>query len=202
MIGTGRTAFGILGLAELHQDDVILVTAAAGGLGSIFVQHARNLGAVVIGLAGGPGKCELVRGLGASLAVDYRNEAWPDDVRAFLGERSATAVLDGVGGSAGRAALDLLGSGGRLLMFGWSAGEATRLTTEDIVSKGLTVICPLGPQLLKRGGGLRALESKALGEAASGLVKPLISRFPLKDAAAAHTALENRQTTGKVVLVP
>lgn len=202
MIGTGRTAFGVLGLAELHRDDVVLITAAAGGLGSIFVQHARNLGATSIGLAGGAEKCRLVSGLGASLAVDYTNDGWQEEVRSYVGERAVTVVLDSVGGSAGRACLELLGAGGRHVMFGWSAGEPTRIETTDIIEKGLTVVCPLGPQLLKRGGGLRALESKALAEAASGLIKPLVTRFELKDAAAAHAALETRGTTGKVVLTP
>src|ERR687892_637128 len=56
MIGTGRTAMGILEVAELTKDDVVLVTAAAGGIGSLLVQSARNEGAVVVGVAGGAGK--------------------------------------------------------------------------------------------------------------------------------------------------
>ncbi len=72
MIGTGRTAMGILEVADLTADDVVLVTAAAGGLGSLLVQAAHGAGAVAVGLAGGPAKVDLVRDLGADVAVDYR----------------------------------------------------------------------------------------------------------------------------------
>lgn len=203
MIGTGRTASVVLSAAELTADDTVLVTAAAGGLGSLFVQEARNLGATVVGLAGGPDKVELVRRLGASIAVDYNDDDWPGLVRTELGDRRVSVVLDGVGGDAGRDALELLGNGGRFLIFGWSAGEATRVTTDDIVSNGLMVRMAAGMHLINRyAGGLRALESLALGRAASGAWVPLLTRFPLEKAAEAHTALVDRTTTGKVFLIP
>jgi NADPH2:quinone reductase len=203
MIGTGRTAAVILSVAELTPGDVVLVTAAAGGLGSLLVQEARNLGATVIGLAGGPDKTEQARLLGATIAADYTDGSWPDQVRKQLGERSVSVVLDGVGGAAGRAAFDLLGTGGRLLIFGWSAGSATEVTTADIVAKGLTVRMAVGMHLIQRyAGGMRALESFALDRAASGAWMPLVTRLPLEKAGEAHTALVSRGTTGKVVLVP
>src|SRR6266545_4221511 len=101
MIGTGRTAMLILDTASLTTDDVVLVMAAAGGLGSLFVQAARNAGSVVVGAAGGPGKVERVRALDADAAVDYLAPDWPEHVRDALGDRSVTVVLDGVGGAAG-----------------------------------------------------------------------------------------------------
>ena len=91
MIGTGRTAMGILDIADLDAKDVVLVTAAAGGLGSLFVQAARQAGTDVVGLAGGPHKVDQVRRLGATVAVDYREPAWPGRVRDALGGRAACA---------------------------------------------------------------------------------------------------------------
>ena len=76
MIGTGRTAMGILEVAAIGADDVVLVTAAAGGLGSLFVQAARDAGASVVGAAGGPGRAARAR-LGAAVAVDYAGPAGP-----------------------------------------------------------------------------------------------------------------------------
>jgi NADPH2:quinone reductase len=201
-IGTGRTAVGILGLADPTAEDVVLVPAAAGGLGTLFVQAARAAGATAVGLAGGPEKVELVRSLGADVAVDYTETGWPERVLAALGGRRPTLLLDGVGGEVGRACLELLDVGGRIVMFGWSAGEPTRLTTEDIVRGSLAVQWVTGPRMLRRYGGLRGLETQALAEAAAGRMVPVVQRFALADAAGAHRALESRATTGKVVLVP
>ncbi|HEY3143844.1 MAG TPA: zinc-binding dehydrogenase [Acidimicrobiales bacterium] len=203
MIGTGRTAMGILEVAGLKADDVLLVPAAAGGLGSLFVQAGRNAGATVVGLAGGPRKVEQVAALGADVAVDYLQPDWPEQVQKALGpDVGVTVVLDGVGGDVGRATLDLFGVGGRLVMFGWSAGAVTPITTEDLLPKGLSVTW-IGPRIIRRPGGLRPLETAALAEAASGRWVPLVGQhFPLASAAAAHKALESRATVGKTVLVP
>jgi NADPH2:quinone reductase len=202
MIGTGRTALAILDVAELTAKEVVLVTAAAGGLGSLLVQAARAAGAYVVGVAGGPAKAEHVRHQGANVAVDYREDAWPDRVREALGDRTVTVLLDGVGGAAGRAALELLGVGGRVVLFGYSSGELLELSAADLFARGISASAAVGARLLQRPGGLREFETRALAEAAAGRLVPAVQTFPLADAAAAHTALETRATTGKVVLVP
>jgi NADPH2:quinone reductase len=198
-IGTGRTAAGILSQAQLSADDVVLITAAAGGIGSYLVQAARNVGATVIGLAGGPAKVGLVHDLGAQYAVDYHDPDWPTLLKAELGDRAVTVLLDGVGGENGQRAFDLLGIGGRVLMFGWSGGDPIQLTTEDLMARGLSAIWAIGPKMMPK---LRALEAAALEETFSGRWSALTTTFPLAEAAQAHRALESRATTGKVVLLP
>ncbi|NYI05177.1 zinc-binding dehydrogenase [Allostreptomyces psammosilenae] len=202
MIGTGRTALGILHVAPVGPDDVVLVTAAAGGIGTLLVQAARGVGATVVGVAGGAAKVERVRALGADVAVDYTEEDWPARVREALRGQDVTVAFDGVGGAAGRAAMELLGLGGTLVMFGWSAGAPTEVTTRDLYDRLLTATVALGPRLLRAPGGLRGLEERALAEAASGRLVPAVQEFPLAEAAAAHTALRERGTVGKAVLVP
>ena len=197
MIGTGRTAIGLLDEAALSADDVVLITAAAGGLGVLFVQAARNAGAVVAGVASGEAKAERVRALGADVAVDYSQPGWPERVRSGLAGRDVSVVLDGVGGELGRAAMELLGPGGRLLLFGMASGSATEVTTRDLMRNGLTVTWAL-----RRRPNVRELETRALAEAAAGRLVPAVSRFALADAAAAHAAIEARATEGKTVLVP
>ena len=203
MIGTGRTALGILDAAEILAEDVVLVPAAAGGMGTLFVQAARAAGATAVGLAGGPDKVARVRALGADIAVDYRAAGWREELLAALGGRKPTLLLDGVGGEVGRAGLEMLEIGGRIVMFGWSSGEATQFTSADVVAGSLSIVWVTGPRMLRRYGGLRPLESRALAEAAAGRLVPVVHPpFPLADAAQAHTALEERATTGKVVLTP
>lgn len=207
MIGTGRTALGILQYTDLGPDSVVVVPAAAGGIGTLLVQYAKNAGATVVGLAGGPAKVARVTANGADLAVDYTLPDWPAEVRAYLGERAATVVYDSVGGDTGRAAVDLLGKGGRHIVFGWSSqgirdGSALTFTDEELSERGITSESVLGPAMLEKAGGLRALETRSLAEAAAGRLRPAVHRFPLAEAAAAHRAMETRGTIGKVVLIP
>ncbi|MGW4982223.1 zinc-binding dehydrogenase [Streptomyces mirabilis] len=202
MIGTGRTTMGILQFAELGPGSVALIPAAAGGVGTLLVQYARHAGATVIGLAGGPEKVARVHENGADLAVDYKDGGWPDRVRAHLGGKPVTVVFDGVGGDVARAAVDLLGPGGKHLVFGWS-GEGIQ-SGGPLLVEGVSEQV-LGPVMLRAAGGpdpVRTLELRALAEAAAGRLTPAVTRFPLAAAAEAHRALETRATLGKVVLEP
>ncbi|TQJ74864.1 zinc-binding dehydrogenase [Streptomyces sp. SLBN-31] len=198
MIGTGRTAMGIVQFAEFGPDAVVVIPAAAGGIGTLLVQYAKHTGAHVVGLAGGPEKTARVQADGADLAVDYRDPQWADKVRAHLGGRPATLVLDGVGGEVARQAVGLLGPGGRHLVFGWSA-EGIRDGSPYLVDGVSEQI--LGPAMLRK-ASLQTLELRALAEAAAGRLTPAVTRFPLAEAAAAHHALQSRRTIGKVVLEP
>ena len=196
MIGTGRTTMAILEVAQIGPDDTVLVTAAAGGIGSLLVQAARAAGAQVIGAAGGPEKVAHVRALAADFAVDYTEPNWGEAV----GE--VTVALDGVGGELGRGALERLGPGGRLIVFGGASGAPIQFDVGDLYRRGLTVSAAIGPRILNRPGGMRELEERALAAAADGTLTPALHHFPLAAAAAAHAAIENRATIGKVVLVP
>lgn len=213
LIGTGRTTMGILQFAELTPDSVAVVPAAAGGIGTLLVQYAKHAGAKVIGLAGGPEKTARVGANGADLALDYKNPDWPKEAHTYLtkiGAPGATVVFDGVGGEPGLAAVNLLAPGGRHLVFGWSGkgphdGEPLTFTDEQLATRGITQTDILGPVIMQKTGGdnpIRTLELAALAEAAKGHFTPAIQRYPLSEAATAHADLENRRTTGKVVLIP
>ncbi|GAA3780190.1 zinc-binding dehydrogenase [Streptomyces chiangmaiensis] len=200
MIGTGRTAMGIVQFADLGPGSVVLVPAAAGGIGTLLVQYARHAGATVIGLAGGAEKVARVRENGAHLAVDYTDPTWPARLDGHRG--AVTVVFDGVGGAVARTAVDLLAPGGRHIVFGWSA-EGIEGGSPHLVEGVSEQV--LGPVMLQKASGpdpLRTLELRALAEAAAGRLVPEVQRFPLAEAAAAHRALEARATVGKVVLEP
>ncbi|MFF5772170.1 zinc-binding dehydrogenase [Streptomyces californicus] len=204
MIGTGRTALGILDQAELTARDVVVVTAAAGGMGLLIVQAARRAGAVVVALAGGPRKVERVLTEGADAAVDYLAGGWEARLADAVGPDGASVVLDGVGGRAGVTAMRALAPGGRHLYFGWASepGTFAALPTEELSERGISSRFVAGPSLFALPGGIRALEERALDEATAGRLRPALTAYGLADAARAHRELESRATIGKVVLLP
>lgn len=203
MVGTGRTALAILEVAAPVRGDVAVVTAAAGGVGTLLVQALARAGVVVVGLAAGPAKLALARRLGAAHAIDYTQQGWPETVRAALHGQDVTIGLDGIGGTIGRETLELIAPGGRLVMFGSASGSLTPLAADDLFGRAITTSAVAAARLAQRPGGLRPLEARALQWAADGDVSPVIGqRFSLAETAAAHEAVESRRTTGKTVLRP
>ncbi len=196
VIGTGSTALGILEAAEITAADTVLVTAAAGGIGSLLVRAAKQAGATVIGLAS-TAKLGQVTALGADQAIDYTVPGWEETAG------KVTVVLDGVGGAAGTSAMNLLAPRGRLVVFGWSSGEPLSVTTDDLYRLGISATAALGLRALSRPGGLKVLGEDVLKLAAAGELVPHIGQaYPLAEAATAHADLESRTTTGKVILRP
>ncbi|MFF8973824.1 zinc-binding dehydrogenase [Streptomyces sp. NPDC014995] len=204
MIGTGRTAIGILEQAALSAEDVVVVTAAAGGLGTLLMQAARRAGAVAVGLAGSRHKLDVVLEQGANHAVDYTLPGWQERLGDALGGVPSTVVLDGVGGRLGRTAAETLGAGGRHLYYGWVSDEGrfTSFSPQELGQRGITSRLAVGPSMFGLPGGIRRLEETALQWAAAGRLRPVVQCFPLVRAAEAHHALETRATIGKVVLRP
>lgn len=206
MVGTGRMALMVLEVAAVRPGEVVVVTAAAGGLGSLFVQSALATGARVLALAGGPAKVRAVRSLapdaGGRLAVvDARAPRWREGARDALGRlrtERADVVLDGVGGELGTDAARLLRPGGRLVVHGWASGEPNGVAEDPY--PGIEVRPVVGPGAPKL-GDLRTYQERALARAADGRWSVLVHRVPFAEAARAHRELEERRTTGKVVLV-
>ena len=149
----GVTALGVLSEATtVARGDVVLVTAAAGGVGSLAVQIAKLLGAGrVVALASSQEKRALARRLGADDAVDYTEQGWVDRVRA-LGEGKPAPVtgapsgpvdvaLDSVGGPVAREALGLLRHrSGRMVTFGNASGEDSGIGPFALVPGNLTLV--------------------------------------------------------------
>jgi NADPH2:quinone reductase len=197
LLADGRTAIGLIRRADPRPGETVLVEAAAGGVGTLLVQLARNAGARVIALAGGERKLRLARELGAEIAVDYRVSNWPERVRESA--HDVDVVFDGVGGAIGQAAFELLGPGGRFCPFGMASGRFAAVSSRAPAAGGATVL--RGPP-----GGtaaeLDALTRAALAEIVLGRLRAVVGQeFELEHAAEAHAAIEVRATIGKTLLV-
>jgi NADPH:quinone reductase len=196
LLADGRTALMLTRAADLRAGETVLVEAAAGGVGSLLVQLAARVGARVVGAAGGDRKLRIARELGASMVIDYTRSGWTDWIASAVG--SVDVVFDGVGGSIGRAAFDLVRAGGRFCGFGMASGSFADVTQEQADAHEARLI---------RGGRptpqeLRALARAALAEAAAGRLQPLVGQtFPLEQTAEAHVAIERRATVGKTLLL-
>lgn len=186
----------IMGAAQIGKGDIVVVPGASGGLGNQLVQLAAAEGARAVGLYGGERKKDTLSGLDV-IAIDSTEPEWAKRISDSLNGDAPTHLLDGVGGEVGREVLESLAMGGRVVIFGWSSGEATRVTTKDILSGGLTVSSLLGTRI----DDIRTLESRALQTAADGTVRVLVDEYPLAEAWRAHEAIEQRRSKGKVVLV-
>jgi len=196
LLADGRTAMALIGAARVRAGETVLVEAAGGGVGSLLVQLARNIGAQVVAAAGAEHKLELASELGANVTVNYSNPLWADRVRERLG--GVDVAFDGVGGAIGRSAFGLVRVGGRFCAFGMSSGAFARIP--DGEATRLNVAVTWGPQIPPE--NFLRLTQTALSEAAAGRLHPVIGqRFPLEQAAEAHGAIEARATLGKTLLL-
>ena len=125
LLADGRTAALLVEAAAVVDGETVLVEAAGGGVGTLLVQLAGRRGARVVGAAGGARKLALARELGVDATVDYRDPEWPERVRTELSD-GVDVAFDGVGGTIGRAAFELVRDGGRFVPFGMASGEFAR----------------------------------------------------------------------------
>lgn len=200
----GRTALALVRRATVAPGDIVLVEAAAGGVGYLLVQLARNAGAsTVIGAVSGKEKVAAVRELGADLAVDYSQPGWADEVRDALDGAGVDVVFESVGGQVGRSSFELLAPGsGRLVVFGFASGTPLDVSAREIIGRGLTLTSLGGPQLADPVWLARTV-AEVLDLTAAGTLVPTIGqRLPLERAGEAHAAIEARTVLGKSLLIP
>jgi NADPH:quinone reductase len=200
----GQTAVSILKTVSIKHGDAVLVTAAASATGSLLIQLAKAAGAgIVIGAARGKEKLAVISRLGVDVAIDYSEDTWVEQVREVTGGKGANVVIDSAGGAIARQAFEATANGcGRLVIFGSTSGSAT-IETQELSRRGITAIGALGIALTMTEQETRGYAAFALAEAAAGrLVAVVEQTYPLERAADAHTAIEARQSIGKILLRP
>jgi NADPH2:quinone reductase len=202
LLADGRTAVGLHRVAGIRPGESVVVTAAAGGVGSLLVQLASAAGGRVIGLAGSAHKLDRARAraLGVGTALDYRDGAWVDGVRDVAPE-GVDVVFDGIGGDVTDALFPLVRPGGRYVQHGAASGRFGAIDAGTAQARGV-ILHSLG-SLGTSPEALFALAEEALALGARSLLHPTIGQtFPLERAADAHAAIEARTAVGKTLLIP
>jgi len=188
--------------ARLSAGDTILFHAAAGGVGLIACQWARAAGITLIGTAGTDEKCALAKEHGAAHVINYRTDDFVARVREITGGKGVGAVLDSVGKDTWDGSLDCLSPFGLMVTFGNASGKVPPFDPGILGPKGcLYVTRPTLFGHLSSRESTQEMADNLFAQVTNGNVKIRIDqRFALDDVAAAHRALEARQTTGATVL--
>src|SRR5580704_7147406 len=185
----------------LKSGDTCLVHAAAGGAGGLTVQMAKMLGARVFGTVSTEEKARIAREHGADEAILYTQQDFEAEVKRLTGGKGVDVVYDSVGKTTFDKSLNSLRPRGMMALFGQSSGPVPPFDPNILNGKGSLYLTrpSLGHHLLTR-EELLWRAGDVLSWIESGKLKLRIDRtYPLADVAAAHRALEGRQTTGKLV---
>ncbi len=183
--------------------DTIVVHAAAGGVGLILCQWAKHLGAKVIGVVSTEQKAELARAHGATHTV-VGHAGLVAEVKRVTGGAMVPVVYDSVGKDTWTASLDCLAPLGLMVSYGNASGPVAPVDISILAAKGsLYLTRPSLATYTAQRADLEQTAADLFDVVQKGAVKIAVNQtFPLKDAAAAHIALESRKTTGSTVLVP
>jgi NADPH:quinone reductase len=196
--------FALKHRAQLRAGETLLVHAAAGGVGLAALQIGRAMAARVIATAGSEDKLAFCREHGADEALDYRDPAWVERVKALTDGRGADVIYDPVGGDTFDRSTKCLAWEGRLLVVGFASGRIPTIEANRVLLKNVSIVGV-------HWGEYRRHDPELVHEAQAQLlrmwerqqIRPVVSRsYPLADAPTALADLAGRRTHGKIVLQP
>lgn len=189
---------------EVKPGEIILVHAAAGGVGQILCRWAKGLGAFVIGTAGSEDKCAIAREAGCDIAVNYSEDNWPTTLLEATGGKKADVVYDSVGKDTFLKSLDCTAQFGLVVLYGAASGPAPAIEPDLLNKKGCLFLTR--PSVFPHNADpavFRANAAELFDAISSGLVTAHIGAvFTLDNIVAAHTAAESRATEGATVIIP
>lgn len=201
----GLSAYHIIkSMGRLEKGETVLVHAAAGGVGTLAVQLAKHFGAgKVIATASTEVKRKLALEMGADEAVDYTQKDWPKKVMELTDNNGADVALEMVGGKIFDQTLDCLAPFGRIVFYGAASGEIPELSPFRLMEKNQSVIGFFLPQMMAKPDLFQSSLQEIITLAAEGRLRLTIGGvYSLRDAAKVHEDMENRRTSGKVVIEP
>ncbi|MFN4165967.1 MAG: quinone oxidoreductase family protein [Ferrovibrio sp.] len=189
---------------KVQAGETILFHAAAGGVGLIFGQWAKALGATVIGTVGSEDKAKLAKAHGYDHVINYRTENFVERVKELTKGEGVPVVYDGVGKDTWDGSLDCLRPFGLMVSFGNASGAVPPFAIGTLAAKGsLYVTRPTLVTYTAKRADLVASANALFDVVKAGKVKiETPQTYALKDAAKAHADLEARKTTGSTLLLP
>ena len=190
-------------IKPIRPGETILIQAAASGVGTAAVQLAKIWGGRVIATASSDEKLALVRRLGAEQCINYEKVDFVSEVMHHTSGVGVDRVLECVGGDVLLRSIDALAPGGLLMVYGRASGKLPPLPPEQIFAKNLQVVgLNIGGKPWHQGQHRDALD-EIIDLLAREKIKPVISKiFPMSKIIEAHNHLKNRETMGKVILIP
>jgi NADPH2:quinone reductase len=189
---------------QVKAGDIVLVHAAAGGVGQILAGWAKALGAFVVGTVGSQAKVAVAKEAGCDAVVDYSKPNWVEEVIKATGGKKANVVYDSVAKDTFLGSLDCVAPFGMLALFGGASGPAPEIQPEILNKKGCLFLTR--PSVFPHNATPALLQenAKAVFDAiAKGYIKVQIgAKFTLEQAADAHRAAESRKVAGAIVMIP
>jgi NADPH2:quinone reductase len=203
-VGAATAYHSLVHRAALKPREVLLVHGASGGVGMAAVQLGKHLGARVIATGSDDVRLAVVREQGADLVVNLRTADFVSIVKGMTDGRGANVIYDPVGGEVLEKSMHAAAYGARLLVVGFTSGGPTRIMSNHVLIKGLSILGVRAGETVRRAGPAfakdYAVELPRL--AGLGVMRPHIShRFPMERAADAFRVLIDRKVVGKAVIL-
>jgi len=187
----------------VKSGQMILVHAAAGGVGQMLTRWCKHLGAIVIGTVGDAQKAETAGKMGADHVILYREEDFVARVREISSGNGVSAVYDAVGADTFAGSLSCLAYGGTLVSYGQSSGAVAPVRLPDLAEKSLVLTRPIIFHFIRTREQLECVAAAAFSALEQRFIKPINPLvLPLEQAGKAHALMESRQSPGGIVLVP
>jgi NADPH2:quinone reductase len=204
-------------MVRLYPGDHVLVQAAAGGVGTLLVQLAKHRGCYVYGTAGSDKKLEYLRSQGVDMPINYNRDDFAEVIRRTRGSEGLDVIFDSIGGSAIRKGIQLLAPGGRIVCFGAASHEAGSFQILRSLKFALSFGFPhpipllinsrsiLGVNMLRIADHRPLVLQRCMQNVAKlafdGVLRPVVGgRFTADRIGEAHSFLEGRGSTGKIVV--
>jgi NADPH2:quinone reductase len=191
--------------AGLTDGQTLLIHGASGGIGIMAMQLANLKGAKVIATAGSDDKCNACEKLGASSAINYRNEDFVAAVKALTNDQGANVILDIVGGPYIEKNIAACADDGTIVSIGFLQGSIAEVNFMPVMLRRLTLTgSTLRPRPIEFKAAIaRQLVSEVWPLIEQGKLNPSVSvTLPLGDAAKAHQMMEANEHIGKIILIP